>query len=139
MYNSKNISTARSHDDHNLEEVIDTSSDPVFGYLAYQLALISKDHCEWLLDPKYNTNIVLTVPFVEVNGVNNESPVSWTIPYVPLVSPIKPVNTPVWNLPTDFNENLLVPLAVPPNERNSDNDWQEFARFVWNQITLGKY
>jgi hypothetical protein len=139
MYNSKNISTARSHDDHNLEEVIDTSSDPVFGYLAYQLALISANQCEWLLDPKYNTNIALSVPFVEVNGVNNNSPVSWTIPYAPLIIPIMPTNTPVWNLPSEFDQSLMTPLTLPPNEIHSENNWQDFARFVWGQLTQGNY
>ena len=139
LYNAENLEISRSHGDHNLELVLDTSLVPVSGYLAYPLALISASECKWVLDPKYNTNIVITLPFIEVDDVSNKNPIFWTIPYAPLISPIMPVNTPVWNLPAEFNQNLLAPQATPPSEINSDNSWQEFARFVWNQITLGNY
>ena len=139
IYNAENVSSTRSHDDHNLEEVIDTSSDPVFGYLAYQLSQVSANQCRWILDPKYNTSIVVSVPSIEVNGVDNKSPVSWKIPYVPLISSIMPINTPVWNLPSGFDQSLMTPLTLPPSEIKSENYWQDFARFVWGQITQGNY
>jgi hypothetical protein len=139
MYNGENLTISRSHSDDNLRQLIDTSSDPVFGYLAYPLAIVSANQCKWVLNPKYNSNISISVPFVEVNGVNNQSPVSWTIPYVPLVNPIMPTNTPLWNLPAGFDLNLMTPLALPPSGMNQTNNWQDFARFVWNQITLGNY
>jgi hypothetical protein len=138
LYNSKNISISRSHEDHNLEEVID-ASDPVFGYIAYPLAQISADQCEWILDPKYNTNIVVSVPFIEVNNVNNQRPISWTIPYAPLMPPIMPTSTPVWNLPSGFDQSLMTHLPLPPIAMGQTNNWQDFARFIWGQLTLGNY
>jgi hypothetical protein len=138
LYNAENISIARRHDD--LEENIDTSLEPVYGYLAYPLALFSASECKWTLDPKYNTNIFVTVPFIEVGKVSNETPVIWTIPYAPLISPIMPTKTPVWNLPSGFDQSLMIPLASPPSGNiNQTNNWQDFARFIWGQITLGKY
>ena len=73
MHNAENLTIAHSHDDHNLEQIIDTSSDPVFGYFAYPLASFSIIRCKWILDPKYNTNIVITVPYIEVDGVESNS------------------------------------------------------------------
>ena len=141
MHNAENLTITHSHDDHNLEQLIDTSSDPVFGYLAYPLAQVSASQCKWILDPKYNTNIVITVPFIEVDGVNNNSPYSWTIPYAPLINPVMPTSTPAWILPSesDPNQYPMTPLTLPPNGINQTNYWQDFARFVWNQITLGNY
>jgi len=139
LNNAENLTVQNSHDDHNLEQLIDTSADPVFGYLAYPLTQLSGSQCKWVLDPKYNTNIVITAPFITVDGVSNNSPYFWTIPYSSLISPMMPPNTPLPILPNGFDPNLMTPLTLPPNEINQADYWQNFARFVWNQVTLGNY
>lgn len=139
LNNSENLSVPHSHDDHNLEQVIDTTSDAVFGYLAYPLTMLSENQCKWLLDPKYNTNIVITVPFIEVDGVSDANQYSWTIPYVSLISSPMPSNPPAPFLPNGFDATLMSPLAVPPKEINQIDYWQNFARYIWNQLTLGNY
>jgi hypothetical protein len=140
MHNAENLTIMHSHDDHNLEQLIDTSSDPVFGYLAYPLS-VAASQCEWVLDPKYNTNIVITVPFLEVDGINNKTPYFWTIPYASLINPIIPTIAAVPTLPPVFDQNLypMTPLASPPSDINQASYWTDFARFIWNQITLGNY
>jgi hypothetical protein len=52
-----------------------------------------------------------------------------------------PTNTPAWNLPSTYDPNLtpMTPLTLPPIGMNQTNNWQDFARFVWGQITQGKY
>ena len=142
LHNAENLTISHSHDDYNLEQVIDTSSDPVFGYLAYPLTQFSASECKWILDPKYNTNIVIAVPYIEVDEVSNKNLLFWTIPYAPLMNPIMPTNTPVWNLPAgvDPNQYPMTPLTLPPSGNiDQTNNWQDFARFVWHQITLGNY
>jgi hypothetical protein len=139
MHNAENLTITHSHDDHNLEQLIDTSSDPVSGYLAYPLAQISASQCKWILEPKYNTNIVVTVPYIEVDDVKSTNSYFWTIPYAPLLNLFTPSNTYIWPLPPGYDQNLMTPFALPPNDINQPNYWQDFARFVWNQITLGNY
>jgi hypothetical protein len=139
MNNAENLVITHSHDDHNLEQAIDATSDPVFGYLAYPLAGVSASECKWILDPKYNTNIVVTVPFLEVDGLSNSTPYFWTIPYSSLIGPIVPSETYIWPLPAGFDQNQMTPLALPPNDVNQPMYSQDFARFIWNQITLGNY
>jgi hypothetical protein len=139
MHNAENLTITHSHDDHNLEKVIDTSSDPVFGYLAYPLAQVSSNQCKWILDPKYNTNIVVTVPYVEVDGTSNATPLFWTIPYMSLINPIMPSDTYIWTLPPTYDQSQMAPFAEPPTDINQPTYWQDFARFIWSQITLGNY
>ncbi len=139
MYNAENLTIMHSHDDHNLEQVIDISSNPVFGYLAYPLAQVAANECKWILDPKYNTNIVITVPYIEVNDINNKSPLFWTIPYISLMNPIVPSDTYVLPIPPGYDQTLMTPLTLPPSDINQTTYWQDFARFIWNQITLGNY
>jgi hypothetical protein len=141
MHTAENLTISRSHDDHNLEQLIDTSSDSVSGYLAYPITQFSASQCKWILDPKFNKNIVVDVPFIEVDGVSNNTQYSWTIPYAPLMSVVVPTNTPSWSLPfgTDPNQYPITPLTVPPIAINQTNNWQDFGRFVWGKIMLGNY
>jgi len=139
MNNAENITITHTHDDHNLEQFIDSSADPVFGYLAYPLAGVSANQCKWTLDPKYNTNIVITVPFLEVDGVGNKKPYFWTIPYISLIGPVTSSSTYIWPLPGGYDQNLMTPLMLPPSDINQATYLQDFARFVWNQITLANY
>lgn len=139
LNNAESLIISPSHDDHNLEQLIDTSSDSVFGYLAYPLTVLSESQCKWVLDPKYNTNIVITVPFIEVDGARNNNSYSWTIPYVSLIKPITPSDPPEFAIPPGFDLGLMTPSATPPTEINQVDYWQNFARFIWNQVTLGNY
>jgi hypothetical protein len=139
MHNAENLTITHSHDDHNLEQIIDTFSDPVFGYLAYPFAQVSANGCKWILEPKFNTNIVLTVPYIGVDGVQSKKPYFWTIPYAPLLYLSTPSSTPIYPLPLGYDQNQMTPSALPPRDINQPNYWQEFSRFVWNQVTLGNY
>jgi hypothetical protein len=141
LNNAENLAIAPTHDDHNLELPLDASLKPVFGYLAYPLTYVSASQCEWILDPTYNTNIVITVPYLEVDGTSNKTPLSWTIPYAPLMNSISPVNMAVPTLPPGYDQNLtpLKPSILPPIGMSQTNNWEEFARFVWGQITLSQF
>lgn len=141
MNNAENLQVSPSHDDHNLEQLIDTSSEPVFGYLAYPFAILSGSQCEWILDPKYNTSIVITTSSIEIDGVSNNSQYSWTIPYTPLINSVMPSSVNISTLPLGFDQTLypMTPLTLPPVDINQANYWQNFARFIWGQFTLGNY
>jgi hypothetical protein len=138
MHNAENLTIIHNHDDHNLEQIIDTSSNPVFGYLGYPLA-VQTSQCKGVLDPRYNTNIVITIPYLEVDGASNKTPYFWTVPYSPLLKINLPPGVPNFILPPGFDTNLMTPLPLPPNDINQASYWQDFARFVWNQLTLGNY
>lgn len=144
LYNSENLKLPPNHDDHNLEQPINSSLEPVFGYLAYPFTMQTFSDCKWFMDPKYNTNIVISVPNILLDGVGN-TPYTWTIPYTSLINANIPANLPTFIIPQGFDTNLLTPLRLPPslamnpNGTNPEAYWQNFARYVWNQITLGNY
>lgn len=147
LNNAGNLESTPNHDDHNLDQPIDPSSEPVFGYIAYPLAILQSGGCAWVLDPKYNTNIVITVPDIKIDNLSSH-PYTWTIPYQSLIDPNIPPDPPTFIMPPDFNQEVMSPFRKPPHPTaslrlSSGADpniyWQDFARYVWHQITLGNY
>ncbi len=147
LTNGEDLQTAPKHDDHILDQPINSSSGPVSGYIAYPLAVLTNNKCNWVLEPKYNTSIVITVPLVHLDGVSS-GPYTWTIPYSSLIHAEIPPDPPNFVPPPTFDQNIMLPLAMPPspamnltppNGADQNIYWQDFARFVWNQITLGNY
>jgi hypothetical protein len=139
LHNAENLTIVHNHDDHNLEQAIDTLADPVFGYLGYPLSQVTANQCHWVLDPAYNTVIVITVPFLEVDGVKKETPQFWTIPYVPLMGSESQAEIPNFNMPAGYDVTLMTPQPALPRDINQANYWQELARFIWRQVTKGNY
>ena len=145
MTNAEDLKVHPSHDDHILDQPINSSSKPVFGILAYPLAMMHENKCNWILDSKFNTSIVLSVSDIKVNGVSSNHPYTWIIEYLPLITADLPPVTPEFTIPLDFSLHQLTPLSNPPKPLSSpdavsqDSYWQELARFTWNQITLGNY
>ena len=147
LKNAGNLESAPVHEDHNLEQPINSSFAPVFGYIAYPFGMLSSNGCDWILDPKYNTNIVITVPDIKKDNVSSRK-YTWTIPYKSLIDTENPSTQPLFIVPPDFKLDLVTPLPRPPypmanlmspNGINPDMYWQDFARYVWSQITLGNY
>lgn len=146
LKNAGNLETAPVHDDHNLEQPINSSLDAVFGYIAYPLGSLDSNGCNWTLDPKYDTNIVITLSDIKVDNAASRK-YTWTIPYRSLIDSNPPV-TPQFAAPPDFIPDRFVPLSKPPfplpnfilsSGTDTNAYWQEFAKFIWNQITLGNY
>ncbi|NOT06280.1 MAG: hypothetical protein HOP27_16935 [Anaerolineales bacterium] len=143
LNNAGNLESIPGHDDHNLDQPINSSLEPVFGYVAYPLGVLQSDGCNWVLDPKYNTNIVITVSDIKLDNISSH-PYTWTIPYKPLIETNNYPDQSIF-IPVTGDVNLISPLAMPPNPKmnqigtDPDAYWQDFARYVWNQITLGNY
>ena len=146
LKNAGNLETTPVHDDHNLEQPINSSLGAVFGFIAYPLGLLDSNGCVWTLDPKYNTNIVITLPDIKIDNVSS-SKYTWTIPYKSLIDPSPPV-TPQFAAPTEFALDRVWPSSKPPYPlpsfilsagTDSNAYWEEFAKFIWSQVTLGNY
>jgi len=135
LNNAENLQFPPSHNDFNLGQPINSSSEPVFGYLAYPLMQPSTEECKLTLDPKFDTNIVISLPSIEIDGVLS-GPYSWTIQYAPLLnSPISP-ESPAFFIPQGFDPNQMSPLQTPPTGIKQAGRWQDLARFLWSKITL---
>jgi hypothetical protein len=133
--NDEKLLVLSSHVEQSLYQSVDTSSgNAVFGYLAYPFTLLSGSDCKLILNPNYNTDIAVTVPSIEIDGVDSENSLSWTIPDVFLSSQDEP---PDFNIPPGFDVYQMTPLSFPPTGIQQANRWQYFARFLWYQITLG--
>ena len=146
LKNAGNLETTPVHDDHNLEQPINSSLDAVFGYIAYPLGLLDSNGCIWTLDPKYDTNIVITLSDIKIDNASSRK-YTWTIPYKSLIDSSPPV-TPQYAAPTEFALDRAMPSVKPPFPMpsfilsagtDSNVYWEEFAKFVWSQITLGNY
>jgi hypothetical protein len=139
LTNGEDLPIAPKHDDHNLDQPINSVSRSVFGYLAYPLAVLKNGECKWVLEPKYNTSIVITVPLIQMDEGSN-GPYTWTIPYSPLIHADTPPDLTILMIPLGFDQTLFSPLTSPPDGNiYQTNNWQDYARFVWNQIVLGNY
>ena len=134
LLNSENLPIPHSHDDPNLGQNIDITSESVSGYIAFPFTVLSGDQCKWILNPKYNTKIVITMPFAELDGVSDKNPYSWTIHYTSLVNSNMPANPANAAIPPGFNPALETPLLAPPIELNAPDYLKNFAKFIWGQI-----
>jgi hypothetical protein len=60
-----------------------------------------------------------------------------------LINPVISANVAIPALPPGYDPNLypMTPLTLPPGgmHQGDNNNWHDFARFVWGQITLAKY
>lgn len=137
------------HDDHNLDQVINLSQGPAFGFLYYPLAIQVNGVCKQVLDRDSNTKINIETPALLVDSIAN-GPFIWTIPYSPLVETGNSFYTPAYPVtPTiipqspitqvEIDASLFSPLNLPPTDTTSEFFWRDFARFVWGQITLEDY
>ena len=138
LNNSENLQVPHSHDDHNLAQSIDTASDAVFGYLAFPFTQSTNGECKWVLNPKFNTNIVVTMPYIKIDGTKNNTPYSWTIPYTSLINQVITLEALNFNPPPGYNLSIITPSSLPPSGLNQPNYEQDFAKFIWQQIT-GSY
>ncbi len=136
LKNAEGLELPPGHIESNLGEPINTSSTAVFGYFGYPVIKLVDGKCKWALDPKYNTNIVITLPEIFVDGVST-GPYSWTIAYMPLIDLNVPPPLPDFNIPPNYDQSQISPLTIPPSGIRLANRWQDFARFVWYKITLG--
>ena len=54
IMNADDLEVPPLHDDHILAQPINSSFEPVFGYLTYPIAMINGMDCSWILNPNYN-------------------------------------------------------------------------------------
>ncbi|MCX6058431.1 MAG: hypothetical protein NTW69_09805 [Chloroflexi bacterium] len=142
LTNSSDVTSPPNHDDHNLELPMNSSSEFAFGFISYPLAGVNGNGCNWLLDPTYNTNIVLSIPHITVDNVSN-GPYSWKFSYAPPLIGILPELIPNYNRPPDFTNGRITPTLLPPrlttnlsfpNGEEPEVYWEGFARYVWHQL-----
>jgi len=139
IINGEDLQVEPGHDDHNLDQPIRSSSEPVYGYLGYPLSVMTSDNqCKWVLEPRYNTTIVIATPFIQMDG-NSIGPYTWTIPYSALVNANIPPPPPDYENSSNYPQEIIAPLVSPPSGINKTGDWPSFARYVWCQLTLGQY
>jgi hypothetical protein len=135
LNNTESQQLTPSHYDPNLVQPIKFSSESVFGYIAYPQVRLLNDQCKWTLDPKYNTNIVITMEKIQVDGIDS-GPYSWTIPYAPLLRFEQPPELPSFLIPQNYDQKLIAPLETLQAGFKVAGHWQDFARFVWFKTTL---
>jgi hypothetical protein len=127
-----------SHNDNNLEQQINSTSNTAFGYIAFPLSRWSGDKCALVLDPKYNTNIVLNLKTVNVDTVD-KGPFSWTFPYKSLIDIGAPLDPSEFILDPSYNPDLMPPSALPPIGLNRTGNWKDYSWFLWYQIARSGY
>ena len=135
LVNSFEMSIPPQHGDQNLDEPIDLSTSPVFGYLYYPMSVMVNATCTQVLDPIYNTKIVIQTEGIKVDSAF--TPLIWTIPYKPLIETGTSF-VPVYENPEPTFLANMQPLRAPPVGSDAV-DWEEFAKFIWGQIILEIY
>ncbi len=144
MVNTDDVNASPLHDDHILAQPINSSFEPVFGYLTYPIAMLYGADCSWILNPNYNKRIIVTVSDILVDEV----PVgtyTWVIPFSSLIK-TGVLSAPQTNIAID--PNLISSSFVPPSPMVSlltpnglpeATFWQIYAGFLWRQVMQGIY
>lgn len=144
IVNAEDVMASPLRDDHNLAQEINSSYEPVFGYLTYPIAMINGTDCSWILNPDYNKKIIITVPNIFVDGSSVGS-YTWDIPYSSLFKSALP---PTSQSNMAFDSSQMSSSLTPPSPMESlliPNGlkeaifWQTYARFLWKQIMVGFY
>jgi len=145
LKDAEGLELSPGHIESNLGEPINVSSAAVFGYFGYPLVKQVEGNCKQVLDPTYNTKIVITLSDILVDNVHT-GPYSWTIAYMPLIDLKIPPPLPDFIVPQNYDQSIISPLVTPPNEIQltpQQNEiqhnalWQNYARFIWYIVTLG--
>lgn len=141
MTNSANVQVIRQHDDHNLEERIDLTNSPTYGYISFPLAVTRKvneiDICEFLLDKTTNTHLTLSIPYIEINGTQHTTR-AWMFEYAPLLKIASNSYSSDNSLQVERDPRYFLPNKEPPVWMTSENAkyWENLARFIWYETTL---
>lgn len=144
IMNADDVETPPLHDDHILAQPINSSYEPVYGYLTYPIAMLHGTNCKWILNPDYNKRIIITVPHIYVDEKSVGS-YTWDISYSSLFK----VETPSSAASvTAVNQNLITTSVTPPPPKNDllvsgsmdeNTFWQAYAGFLWKQVLKGIY
>ncbi len=136
LLNAANLEVHPQHEDQNLDQPIDPSLGPAFGYLYYPLAVDAGGACTQVLDPIFSTKIVIQTKSLKVDSKATQ--LTWTILYKPLLESGMPAVTPTF-VPSNATQVAgLLPSRDVPSGSEQIN-WEEFAKFIWGQITLEIY
>ncbi|HNB55000.1 MAG TPA: hypothetical protein PK530_23825 [Anaerolineales bacterium] len=139
LTNTENLPVSPLHDDHNLDELIDSTQGAISGLIGYPLGLQVDKDCIWVLNPQFNTNIVIVMQSLLID-TNEKETYTWTIPYMPLIdagNDLK-LSDPVTLQTNDLG--IFFPITTPPTNIElsveSEVFWRDYARFVWGYLTL---
>lgn len=142
LRNTNDYNVTPLYEDHNLDLPINLSYGSEHGFLYFPESVFTKNGCESVLDRKRNTKINIEAQAIFIDG-ERIGPVIWTIYYAPLVDTGISFYTPEYPTPTVPGQSLspgtdvYTPLTEPPtNSEKEDSFWRDFARFVWEQVTL---
>ena len=136
LTSSSNVRVIPQIDDHNLEERIDLTYFPAHGYFAVPMAVMVNGNCEFLLDNTNNMHLVLSIPYIEVNGTRYQTR-PWLFEYAPFLTIALDPNA-IENMVQvekhieHFSPSHDLPLSVTPV---TPEYWEQLARFIWHEVT----
>lgn len=139
LTNSADLEIKPSHEEHNIDQPFNTLQEPEAGLLGYPIGISTVSGCAWVLDPIYDTNIVVVVNSITLDGVDTGSH-TWVIPYIPLVVDATQQVAPLFTMQSlPSIPPTLEPRHYPPKDMATADFWSQYALFIWHKITLGNY
>lgn len=141
LVNADGLQVAPAHYDRNLDQPFESSAIFETGIMGYPIGVQRNGFCVWVLDPKFNRNIVIVGTSITA-GQDTNATHTWTIPYEALVDPAvsaPPVDTSSFFDTTKINPTTTVTTPpIPTDTSISSKIWQEYSQFVGTQIMQGK-
>lgn len=141
LVNADGLEVKPEHYDRNLDQPFESSNNFESGILGYPIGVQRNGFCEWVLDPKYNRNIVIVGTSI-TTGQETNATHTWTIPYEALVDPAAPA--PPVDPFSSFDPakiNSITAVTTPPIPSDTSirsTFWQDYSQFVRAQIMQGK-
>ena len=141
LVNADGLQVKPEHYDRNLDQPFESSRNFESGILGYPIGVQRNGLCQWVLDPKYNRNIVIVGTSI-TTGQDINATHTWTIPYEALVDPAAPA--PPVDPFSSFDPakiNIVSAVTTPPIPSDTSIQstfWQDYSQFVRAQIMQGK-
>jgi hypothetical protein len=136
LTNTNNASFIPAHYERNLENPIDLTNGPIYGFFYYPMAITQNGPCQTVLDRNYDTSIVLSAP----NFFINEEDIgahSWDYKLAPLIDMTGVSGTHQYEFTLPLLIDQFTPKASTLTATNlkSPDFWTALARIIWLETT----
>lgn len=122
--------------DHGFDETLYLTNHAYSGFVVYPIAIKDKDACHLLLEETQDRKITLSLSD-SIFEDKQQKKYTWTILYAPILGDVSPIEqtTFVMPNPTPGDDYYKTLQDAPPPDSPSDEYWEMFSRYLWEQVT----
>ncbi len=122
--------------DYGFDETLYLTNRAYSGFVVYPIAIKDDEACHLLLEETKDRKITLSVSD-SIFEDKQQKKYTWTILYAPILGDSSPIEQTTFVMPNpppgdDYYKTLR---DAPPPDPPSDEYWEMFSRYLWEQVT----